>query len=180
MLPAPTTLGGMIGGEPLSRRTALAVPAAVAAAAVAGCGDAAPGSPTTASAGPDEHVLQRAVASEERLRAQVRVAARRHRRLRRDLAAVDNVHGEHVAFLVRALDTAPPASEAEDPVPAADAEDAARGLARSERALARAHAEAALEARSGPFARVLAGMAAAAEQQARLLDALATPGRRRG
>jgi hypothetical protein len=48
-----------------------------------------------------------------------------------------------------------------------------RELARSERTVAEAHAAAAIEARSGPFARVLAGMAAAAEQQAHVLDGLA-------
>ena len=178
----------MVGVEPLSRRTALSVPAAVAAASVAGCGSTAgPGSPSTASRDPDEQVLRRAVAREERLRAELRAASRRHRRLGRALAAVDNVHGEHVVFLVRSLDPAPPSADTDvpapdqaDPADPADDADAVRGLARSERALARAHAAAALEARSGPFARVLAGIAAAAEQQAHVLDALAGAGRRRG
>jgi hypothetical protein len=174
----------MVGVEPrVSRRTALAAGTGLTAAALAGCGARtladADHAGDARSDDPDLRLLRLAVDREESLRAELRVTSRRHPTLRGDLERGDAVHGRHVALLVRSLPSKESRLGVAVPPRARNAADAARDLARSERRLATAHARAALDARSGPFARVLAGMAAAAEQQAHVLDGLAVSGRHR-
>jgi hypothetical protein len=171
----------MVDLEPLlSRRAALRTGAGVAAVALAGCGaDVAVGPAAGPADDADLGLLRGAVQREEQLRAEVGREARRLPRLRAALQRVSGVHEDHVEVLSRSLAT-PPGTTAADVGPRLEAPAAVRRLARSERSLAQAHADAALEARSGPFARVLAGMAAAAEQQAQVLDALVTSVGRRG
>lgn len=168
----------MVGGEPkASRRATLATAAGLTAAALVGCGERTSAEPgDDSSDDTDLRLLRRAVDREKQLRTELRATSRRHPELRSDLARVDDVHRQHVALLVRSLPSARAPRSLVVPRPARNAAAAARERAASERRLAQAHAHAALEARSGPFARVLAGMAAAAEQQAHVLDGLAVSG----
>jgi hypothetical protein len=169
----------MVGVEPLlSRRAALTTGAGVAAAALAGCGaDTGTSAATDDEYDADLRLLRHAVDREQRVRAQVRAASRQQPRLRSDLRRIVDVHQAHIEVLSRSLEqrTNPTAVEKG---PRLDARDTARDLARSERVLAEAHAKAALQARSGPFARVLAGLAASADQQGLVLDGLASSARR--
>ena len=168
----------MVGVEPLlSRRAALATGVGAAAATVAGCGDdgspTAPGDGRTADA--DLPLVRRAVDREAEVVAAARRHSRRQPRLEPHLQRLVAVHENHIDVLARSSGT--PASRAEpDRGPRLGLRGAARELARRERDLAGAHARAALEARSGPLARVLAGMAAAADQQAHVLEGLAVTG----
>ena len=170
----------------VSRRTALAT--AAVAVAVTGCGPEGDGSPVpeaggSADQGVDLRLLREALRREQQLEDKV-VSLRRDRAgLRTPLRQAAAVHREHLDLLRRSV-----AEDGDDevtlsrrrarrePPPAVQV----RRLAAAERRLAQAHADAALEARSGPFARVLAGMAAAADQQALALDSLAAAGPGRG
>ena len=174
----------MVGVQPLlSRRSALTTAGGAAAATLTGCGARA-GAPTAGGTSPEDgdlQLLRGALDREAKLREHAVRTARQHPRLRvalRDLAAV---HREHLEFLTQSVETYAAPTE-RSPI-AAEPRAAALHMARDERALAEAHARAALDARSGPFARVLAGMAAAADQQAHRLDAsldsLVVAGRRR-
>jgi hypothetical protein len=130
---------------------------------------------------PDLRLLREALRREQQV--QDRVLDLRHSgaSLRTELREVAAVHAAHLQLLRRSVTgddgvqtTARP--DHPEPPPA----ERVRRLAAAEHGLAEAHAHAALDARSGPFARVLAGMAAAAEQQAHVLDGLATSVPRRG
>ena len=177
----------MSGPElPLSRRTALLTGTAGAVVVAGGCGsghgDGAPARGASLSTDDDRLLRRRAVEREHRLRDAARATGRRHRGLAVDLRRLVSVHGDHLELLELPEDAQVDRSgsaSASTAVPR-DPREAVRGLARGERALAEGHARAALTADSGPFARVLAGMAAAADQQAHLLDvlALSDPGRR--
>ena len=169
----------MVGSESLlSRRTALATGVGAAAATVTGCGDG-DGAPTAAGDGrtvdADLPLVRRAVEREARVAAAARRHSRRQPRLEPHLARLVAVHEDHIDVLARSSGT--PTSRTEpDRGPRLGPREAVRALARQERDLAQAHAGAALAARSGPLARVLAGMAAAADQQAHVLDGLAVSG----
>ena len=170
----------------MSRRTALA--ATAAALTATGCGVDDGGPPTAGTDPPTEpgvdlRLLREALRREQQLEDRV-VSLRGDRAtLRTLLQGVAAVHRDHLDLLQR---SAPDDGEDEvrlrirsaRPRPAAG--DQVRRLAAAERRLAQAYADAALAARSGPFARVLAGMAAAADQQAHLLDSLAGTGPRGG
>jgi hypothetical protein len=172
----------MVGVEPLlSRRTALTTGAGAAVAGFTGCGvaDGTPAAAEDDEYAADLRLLRRAVQREEQLAAELRHAARRYPRLRADLQRAVAAHEDHVEVLARSLGSRTTSTVVDDG-PRTDPASLARGLARTERRLAGSHAAAARRARSGPFARVLAGMSAAAEQQALVLDALATSTSARG
>jgi hypothetical protein len=176
---------------PVSRRTALLTGSGSLAVTLSACrtgataGPAPTADPTADPSGAsapaaegDLELLRRALDRERQLRRDALRTARRHGGLRANLRRTAEVHTAHTDLLQRSVE-----GSSAGPVPrrvAGDPRAAARALAGDERALADAHARAALDARSGPFARVLAGMAAAADQQAVLLDSLAVPGRRGG
>ncbi len=182
----------MVDVEPLlTRRTALTVGAGAAAVVFAGCGagdgtsagaGADPADPADPEDDPDLVSLDRAVRREEELRAEVRSAVRRHPGLRVELQRLAGVHEEHVDVLTRSSGSSASGAGGTQVEPARrlTARETVRRLAGRERELAGAHARAALDARSGPFARVLAGMAAAADQQAYVLDSLGSAVPRRG
>lgn len=180
---------------PLSRRTAVAGLAGLTgtlAGTLAGCtasslepGPAptpptptvSPGSrPTGTPAGrptrdQDVRLAAQVLAGEQAMLDLVLAALRRHPRLAAPLAAATQAHREHVDLLVGAVPSdarAPRRADRPPPVPARPGA-ALSGLARAEDRLARLRAHDALAARSGPFARVLASMAAAAAQQGTLL-----------
>lgn len=109
--------------------------------------------------------------------------------VRARLRAASQVHRAHVRLLGEAADGASASPSADTdasptpgtgtapPSPSSDSGTPSRAvltsLARAERRLVEQHTGAAVEASSGRFARVLAGMAAAAAQQAVLLERLA-------
>jgi hypothetical protein len=171
--------------SPLTRRATLLTGSASVAVTLAACrsgtstASTAPGDPSPApTVDPDAGLVRRAHDGEDQLRRDALRTSQRHPALRPALRRAAEVHAVHADLLRESLDIA-----GGDPVGRQvprDPQAAARGLARRERALAEAHARAALDARSGPLARVLAGMAAAADQQALVLDELAVTGRRRG
>lgn len=110
----------------------------------------------------------------------------RHPRLARLLGPLLTAHDAHASLLAEAA----PDDESEQPSPSATPESDRRtrvarnparavdDLVRAERALVVATKRHAFRARSGAFARVLAGMAAAAAQNATLLESASAPGRR--
>ena len=132
--------------------------------------------PPTPAADPDAELVRRAREGESQLRRDALRTSQRHPALRSALRRAAQVHAEHTDLLRDSLDVAgaDPVTRRVPPDPRA----AARGLARRGRALAEEHARAALDSRSGPLARVLAGMAAAADQQAVVLEDLAGAVRR--
>lgn len=160
----------------LSRRTvAITVVGGVAALALSGCTEDSidlPGLPTP-DPGPDAAAVREALRVEERLAGAVRRARRQHAALRGPLRGTARVHEAHVDLLRPAV---------EDPGPPARG-PALRGrpgavldeLVARETAARRAHLTALADVESGPLARLLAGMAAASAQQARLLDRLTVP-----
>jgi hypothetical protein len=171
--------------SPLTRRTALLTGSGSLAVVLTGCRSepgsapvAAGGPSATSTPDPDEELVRRARDGESQLRRDALRTARRHPGLRAVLRRTADVHATHTDLLRESIDLAG-ADPVVRPVPR-DPRAAARGLAGRERALADAHARAAVDARSGPLARVLAGMAAAADQQAFMLDALGVSGGARG
>jgi hypothetical protein len=117
---------------------------------------------------PDVALAVRTVAAESSVLALVTAIGRRHHRLRPVLRSAKEVHRAHLALLSDAVpdDASPPGPTPSpaDRVPA-DPEAALRALAQAEDRLAAEHRRSAFDAASGPFARVLASMAAAAAQQ---------------
>jgi hypothetical protein len=107
---------------------------------------------------PDEALLVAAVRAEAEMAARLRtLLPRSARRVRRSL----QVHEAHLDLL----------RDATEQLPEPDVGGGRLSLRRvsaAEEALSRRHADAAVRASSGPFARLLAGMAAAAAQQADL------------
>ena len=178
--------------EPLrvSRRTAVGGSAVVAAMVVAGCtGDATPtarrvpGRTITPAASPDVALAAEVLAGEQRLLDLVEATARRHPAQAGALASARTAHRAHVALLADAApdegsDSASPSSSPTAPVTAVPASAAAALLAvATQEAKLAAHDRAgAQKARSGAFARVLASMAAAAQQQVVVLGAHAKAG----
>jgi hypothetical protein len=126
---------------------------------------------------PDQDRVLDALRDEQALLDEIQQVRRRHRGLRRELAATAAVHEAHVALLSKAVDEESSAPEPADPGgdendPQRVAPSAARArvqLARSEQALSDRHVTTALKSRSGVLARVVASMSAAAAQQAVLL-----------
>ena len=166
---------------PLSRRTLLGTGAAVGlTAALTACDDVPldqtrPGAlvrPRATSSAlptpgpdPDRDLLRAALLLEatQVARLQRVLRMRLPRAVDRRVAAARQVHADHVRLL-RGDDPAPTV-----PPPSAVPSRLLGRLPASELAIAEQHAAAALAAQSGPFARVLASMAAAARQQATIL-----------
>jgi hypothetical protein len=123
---------------------------------------------------PDEALVARALAAEQALVRRIELTTRRHPSLRRHVREALIVHRSHVELLQKAGDGQRSGAASATPhhgevrVPAAP-RTAVAALVRAEQSLERSQATAALKADSGVFARVLAGMAAAAAQQAVLL-----------
>lgn len=120
-------------------------------------------------ADPDRDLVVRALAAERTLVELVQRTRRRHRTLRRDLEEPLGVHRAHVALLTGAVPRSVRTVLRRRRVPRTPAA-ALTVVVEAEEALKRSHVAGALRAQSGPFARVLAGMAAAAAQQAVVLD----------
>ena len=169
------------GPVPVTRRGLLGTGAALGlAAALAACDDVPleqtrPGAfaaPTTSAsalptpqADPDRSLLDAALLLEatQVVRIERALRLRVPREVSRRLATAKAVHSAHVEVL-----------RGEDPAPRVQAPDPPQRrllgrLPAIELAIAEQHASAALSAQSGPFARVLASMAAAARQQATVL-----------
>lgn len=143
--------------------------AAVAVPLVAACDDGVD-LPRLPELGPDpdEPLLAAALQAERELVATVRRTVRRHRSLRPLLSPTADVHDAHVALLAEAADGSPPPAAPGARVPAAP-RAALYALMDRERTLAEAHVQRALAARSGPFARIVGVLAAAATQQSVVL-----------
>lgn len=137
-----------------------------------------PGLPGLPGEEPDLAQVRRALLDEQRVLEQVARVRRRHRQLRRPLAATAAVHEAHVELLRRAADDDPGEADGNDAaeprprVPAAPATAVAE-LIRLERSLAAEHVETAMASRSGVLARLVAALSAAAAQQAVVLLPLA-------
>ena len=170
-------------GTPLSRRVVLASAAVLTAGVVPGCTTQVtepprrerPRSSGTPSGDPDIALASTVLADEEAMLRLVLATARRHPRLAGPLAGARAVHRAHVDLLSRAVPkgaaTTSPASPGRPltprvhPVPKAPRR-ALEALARAEDHLGIRGRRSAVAAESGAFARLLASMAAAAEQQA--------------
>lgn len=139
------------------------------------------GSPSSSASGSttrdhDVRLAAQVLDSEQAMLDRVLAALRAHPRLVATLAGARAAHSAHVDLLIGAV---PP--EARRPAPAPrrrpvtprSSAAALSVLAGREDRLARLRTTHALDARSGPFARVLASMSAAAAQQSALLAAAA-------
>lgn len=136
-----------------------------------------PGLPGRGEDEPDLARVRAGLRGEQTVLDQLDRVRRRHRALRRPLAATADVHRAHVQLLSRAVEgdddgDAPPEGT-RDRVPR-DPAEALVQLVRLERSLAESHVETAMRSRSGDLARVVAAMSAAAAQQEVTLAALAT------
>jgi hypothetical protein len=167
---------------PVSRRTAL-VGVCGLGARVAGCTSGSPGAaaPSPSASGstgatgvtpspavePDVLLAATVLDVERAMLERVLATQRRHPRLAGSLAGARAAHRAHVDLLATAVptDVARPARRRTRSVPASPGA-ALAALARAEEELAGKDRSSAMAARSGAFARVLASMAAAAEQQA--------------
>lgn len=172
----------------VSRRTAVGGSFAAAALTVAGCTSGSPTRPvgtpretvTSGEQDPDVALAATVLGDEQRVLDLVRATTERHPRLATVLSAVQAAHRAHVDLLTEAVPeeqrpTAAPEPTVPDdrvaPRPAA----ALATLVRREDRLALVGRRAALGARSGAFARVLASMAAGAAQHASVLRSAGKP-----
>lgn len=125
--------------------------------------------PTREPEGPDVALAATVLRDEQAILDQLVATVRRHPKVRPTVAGARATHRAHVDLLTRAVPRdAPPPSGATTPRPGAvpaDAAAALNSLARAEGELGAAVRRGALVADSGPFARLLASMAAAAGQQ---------------
>jgi hypothetical protein len=155
--------------------------ASLVALAVAGCtsssssGDAGDRpEPPAVGEDPDRDLLLDALGAEESLHRLVTRVRRQHRALRDLLAGTERVHAAHVVLLSGAVQ-----GDRESPAPERWVADGPRQalteLRKAERALAGSHAGTAMAASSGTFARLMAGMSAAAAQQERVLSQASVP-----
>jgi hypothetical protein len=166
-----------------TRRTVVTAVVALPAAAAAGCSLGAPDGSRQATSGrggadPDVALLDRVAGGTERMVALYEATMERHRDLRGDLRGLLAAHRAHAAALGEA---APPARGTGGPgagsrQPATPRPDVAgrpgaavRELRAAERDASDELQAAAARADSGPFARLLASMAAASAQHARVL-----------
>ncbi len=115
-------------------------------------------------------------AEDERVQ-DLRTVRRRQRSLRAGLSATEAVHRRHRTLLRAALPEGLASSSPESPgQQGRSAPVDLRALTRSERALSARQAGLAMSADSGALARLLAGLSAAAAQQAEVLAGLAPSG----
>jgi hypothetical protein len=117
---------------------------------------------------PDHDLVVASLAVEQEHLDRLTAVRRRHRPVRAALAASVAVHLSHVELLRRAVEDADAPEPAPWPVPGAAAR-ALAALAASARSASAEQADIAMAAESGTFARLAAGMAAAAAQQERFL-----------
>jgi hypothetical protein len=156
-----------------------------AAALVAGCTSSDDSNPSTTrtpaprhspGTDPDVKIAATVLERERALLERVAATARKHPRLAPELASARAAHRAHVALLTKAVpnDTPvrKPAPGSAHRVPGRPG-PALSALAAAETRLSGIGARSSLAARSGPFARVLASMAAAAAQQSARLSAAA-------
>jgi hypothetical protein len=131
----------------------------------------APQLPAQAPPNPDTRLAARALGAERTMVARVEATVHRHAVLHKELRETLAVHRTHVHLLAGAVggDATTGGGTGRARIPSS-ASAAVAALAQSERQLEAAHTATAVTADSGAFARVLAGMAAAAAQQAVLLD----------
>lgn len=145
--------------------------AALATGALGACTTDSTVDPTPAE-DPDAALAMQALAAEAELLALLdAITADRPRRLR-VLAANRGVHEAHVQLLREAASTAPDSPTSSAAPFTGDDRTAYLALARAEDRLGQTLRRGAFAAQSGPFARVLAGMAAAAAQQSARLRTL--------
>ena len=123
---------------------------------------------------PDRGLVTRALREEVVMVDRLTRTGHRHPNLRRGLRDALAVHRSHVRLLTGAMKGAHVGPSDRSRVPSSAA-GALAAVVRAEQSLKDAHAGLAVRADSGVFARVLAGMAAAAAQQAVVLAA-ARPG----
>jgi hypothetical protein len=159
----------------LTRRHVALAGLAGAATLTSGCTDdrSGPG-PLPPGPNPDEELVVHALRLERSMVRRLEATGRRHASLRRRLRQPLVVHRAHVGLLSRAVEggsTRPGQPSERGPRPPATAKDALVALARAEQTLRDDQVASATRARSGDLARVLAGMAAAAAQQASVLGA---------
>jgi hypothetical protein len=161
-----------------SRRSFLT--GAAAAALLAGCTSDGPadrdleapaeGTGTEPVRDPDLEAAAAALAAVEAQLALLESMTRGRARRRRALAGTEAVHRAHQRLLAEAVpEETAEATPSPGPVWVGSDREAFRVLASAEHRLGRTTRRLALEARSGPFARVLAGIAAASAQQSVLL-----------
>lgn len=164
----------MTGGAAPTRRQLTVGGVAVALLGLTGCTDDSAGSADPPAAlprlrrNPDHDLVVASLAVEQAHLDRLTAVRRRHRPVRAALAASVAVHLSHVEVLRGAVEDAPAPEPDSWPVPGAAAR-ALAALATSARSAAREQADIAMAAESGTFARLAAGMAAAAAQQERFL-----------
>lgn len=125
----------------------------------------------------DEALLVAALRAEDERVQDLRTVRRRQRSLRAGLSATEAVHRRHRTLLRAALPEGLASSSPESPgQQGRSAPVDLRALTRSERALSARQAGLAMSADSGALARLLAGLSAAAAQQAEVLAGLAPSG----
>jgi hypothetical protein len=119
---------------------------------------------------PDQPLLEAALDAERAMDARL-LDAGRHEGLRRLLRSAHEVHIAHARLLSEAAGEDGQAGEegGSPSVVKAPARATLEDLARRERRLATGHVQRAMKARSGPFARLLAVLAASATQQSVVL-----------
>ena len=127
-------------------------------------------------ADPDRELLLDALDAEESVRRLVTLARRRHRTLRDLLAGTEEGHSAHVDLLGGALEDGHRSPRRDRSVPGRPRQ-ALDEVRRAERGLATSHAATAMAARSGTFARLMAGLSAAAAQQEVALAQASGPSR---
>jgi hypothetical protein len=130
---------------------------------------------TSPGTDPDVKIAATVLGKERALLERVAATARRHPSLAATLTGTRAAHRAHVALLTKAVPDDTPyhsPSPGGGRVPRKPAR-ALSALAAAERRLGDVVARSSLAARSGPFARVLASMSAAASQQSVRLDAAA-------
>jgi hypothetical protein len=115
---------------------------------------------------PDADLLRGALAAEQEVLALCRLTARRNRPLRRVLAQPERFLAEHVRLLKSGVSE--PAKVPRLHVPQATA-PALQAVVAAQSRLVGEHARSAMKAQSGQVARMLAGLSAAAAQQAQVL-----------
>jgi hypothetical protein len=131
--------------------------------------------PARSQQNPDEDLVTGALRAEMIMLDRVRRTGHRFPRLRRRLDDAVHVHRAHVDLLEGTV-TGPRVTMTSEPAVPHTTGAALAALVDAEQTLERAHRASAMRADSGVFARVLAGMAAAAAQQAVALSSPATNG----